>query len=173
MFAVETNNGVTTLTLSHPPVNAISEEWIRSFDAKLDALAAGPRCGVLHIRSDQKVFCAGADIKERAGMSYDVGEHTTLNRLVASMFYAVKDCPKPVICAVNGPAVGAGFVLVTEEALLRSDLRALSSWINAQPEWSDMPFILLTHRGGGLERNPDAGHRVPPGPGLSPKPIGS
>ena len=52
---------------------------------------------------------------------------------------------------------GAGFVLVTEEALLRSDLRALSSWINAQPEWSDMPFILLTHRGGGLERNPDAG----------------
>ena len=37
---------------------------------------------------------------------------------------------------------GAGFVLVTEEALLRSDLRALSSWINDQPEWSDMPFVL-------------------------------
>ncbi len=52
---------------------------------------------------------------------------------------------------------GAGFVLLTEEALLGSDLRALSSWIGGQPEWSDMPFILLTHRGGGLERNPDAG----------------
>jgi PAS domain S-box-containing protein len=52
---------------------------------------------------------------------------------------------------------GAGFVLVTEEALLGSDLRALSAWINAQPEWSDLPFVLLTHRGGGLERNPDAG----------------
>ena len=64
MFAVETNNAVTILTLSHPPVNAISEEWIRSFDAKLDALVTEPRCGVLHIRSDQKVFCAGADLKE-------------------------------------------------------------------------------------------------------------
>ena len=51
---------------------------------------------------------------------------------------------------------GAGFVLVTEEALLGADLRGLSSWINAQPEWSDMPFVLLTNRGGGLERNPDA-----------------
>ena len=52
---------------------------------------------------------------------------------------------------------GAGFVVVGEEALLGSDLRALSSWIKNQPEWSDMPFILLTHRGGGLERNPEAG----------------
>ena len=52
---------------------------------------------------------------------------------------------------------GAGFVLVAEEALLGSDLRSLSSWIKKQPEWSDLPFILLTHRGGGLERNPDAG----------------
>ena len=52
---------------------------------------------------------------------------------------------------------GAGFVLVTEEALLGADLRPLSQWIGKQPEWSDMPFVLLTHRGGGLERNPDAG----------------
>ena len=52
---------------------------------------------------------------------------------------------------------GAGFVLVTEEALLGADLRGLSTWIKGQPEWSDMPFVLLTHRGGGLERNPDAG----------------
>jgi PAS domain S-box-containing protein len=53
--------------------------------------------------------------------------------------------------------LGAGFVLVTEEALLGADLRALSTWIGNQPEWSDMPFVLLTHRGGGLERNPEAG----------------
>src|SRR6478735_10257542 len=53
-------------------------------------------------------------------------------------------------------AEGAGFVLVTEEALLGSDLRSLSTWIMGQPQWSDMPFVLLTHRGGGLERNPDA-----------------
>ena len=52
---------------------------------------------------------------------------------------------------------GVGFVLVTEEALLGQDLRGLSTWINGQPEWSDLPFVLLTRRGGGLERNPDAG----------------
>ena len=52
---------------------------------------------------------------------------------------------------------GVGFVLVTEEALLGQDLRGISAWINRQPEWSDLPFVLLTRRGGGLERNPDAG----------------
>jgi signal transduction histidine kinase len=51
---------------------------------------------------------------------------------------------------------GAGFGIVTEEALHRADLRPLASWLEAQPEWSDFPFILLTSRGGGLERNPAA-----------------
>ena len=49
-----------------------------------------------------------------------------------------------------------GFVLVTEEALLGRDLRPIASWISKQPEWSDLPFVLLTYKGGGLERNPDA-----------------
>jgi signal transduction histidine kinase/CheY-like chemotaxis protein len=49
-----------------------------------------------------------------------------------------------------------GFVLVSEEALLGRDLRPIASWISKQPEWSDLPFVLLTYKGGGLERNPDA-----------------
>ncbi|MDB5642724.1 MAG: signal transduction histidine kinase [Hyphomicrobiales bacterium] len=49
---------------------------------------------------------------------------------------------------------GAGFVVVTEEELLTADASPLFAWIEAQAEWSDMPFILLTKRGGGLERNP-------------------
>jgi PAS domain S-box-containing protein len=55
---------------------------------------------------------------------------------------------------------GAGFVVVTEEALRTADLRPLSAWIEAQPEWSDLPFILLTGRGGGLERNPAAARQL-------------
>ena len=51
---------------------------------------------------------------------------------------------------------GAGFALITEEALANADLQPLARWIEAQPEWSDFPFILLTQRGGGLERNPSA-----------------
>jgi signal transduction histidine kinase len=51
---------------------------------------------------------------------------------------------------------GVGCALVTEEALEGADLHALASWIQEQPDWSDFPFILLTRRGGGLERNPAA-----------------
>lgn len=54
-------------------------------------------------------------------------------------------------------AVGAGFGLIAEEALVSADVHALARWINGQPEWSDFPFILITQRGGGLERNPAAG----------------
>jgi signal transduction histidine kinase/CheY-like chemotaxis protein len=58
---------------------------------------------------------------------------------------------------VSGLNAGAGFAIVTEEALGGAPLHRLSKWIDEQPEWSDFPFILLTRRGGGLERNPAAG----------------
>src|SRR4051794_17618080 len=53
-------------------------------------------------------------------------------------------------------SAGAGFAVVTEEALRSADLHGLACFIDAQEEWSDFPFILLTERGGGLERNPAA-----------------
>jgi signal transduction histidine kinase len=51
---------------------------------------------------------------------------------------------------------GVGFAVVTEEALAGTNLHPLADWLSGQPEWSDLPFVLLTHRGGGLERNPSA-----------------
>jgi FixJ family two-component response regulator len=51
---------------------------------------------------------------------------------------------------------GAGFAIVTEEALRGADLRDLAGFLADQEEWSDFPFIVLTARGGGLERNPGA-----------------
>ncbi|WP_010184946.1 PAS domain-containing protein [Sphingomonas sp. PAMC 26605] len=51
---------------------------------------------------------------------------------------------------------GAAFAIVTEEALRTADLRDLAAFLADQQEWSDFPFILLTERGGGLERNPGA-----------------
>jgi signal transduction histidine kinase len=57
---------------------------------------------------------------------------------------------------LDGLTEGAGFGLITEEALATADLHGLSAWIEAQPEWSDFPFVLLTQRSGGLERNPVA-----------------
>ncbi|MFC3711050.1 ATP-binding protein [Sphingoaurantiacus capsulatus] len=55
---------------------------------------------------------------------------------------------------------GAAFAVVTEEAIATANLQPLSRWIDEQQEWSDLPFILLTTRGGGLERNPAASRHL-------------
>ena len=53
-------------------------------------------------------------------------------------------------------ALGAGVAVLTDEAIRSADIKGLVSWVGSQPSWSDFPFILLTERGGGLERNPTA-----------------
>ena len=122
MFSVQTNNAVTTLTLNHPPVNAISEEWIRSFDAKLDALAgAEPRCAVLHIRSDQKVFCAGADLKEvRARMDASDGADRMYAYVagIQRLYARIEQLPQVTVAEIAGAAMGGGL-----ELALACDLR--------------------------------------------------
>jgi PAS domain S-box-containing protein len=51
---------------------------------------------------------------------------------------------------------GAGLAVIADEAIKNVDLRRLVGWLNDQPSWSDFPIVLLTHQGGGPERNPDA-----------------
>jgi PAS domain S-box-containing protein len=51
---------------------------------------------------------------------------------------------------------GAGLAVIADEAIKTADLRGLVNWLNGQPSWSDFPIVLLTHQGGGPERNPDA-----------------
>lgn len=53
-------------------------------------------------------------------------------------------------------ALGAGVAVLTDEAIRNADIKGLASWVGSQPPWSDFPFILLTERGGGFERNPTA-----------------
>jgi signal transduction histidine kinase/CheY-like chemotaxis protein len=53
-------------------------------------------------------------------------------------------------------AEGAGVAVVTDDAVRNADIRSLAGWVKSQPPWSDFPFVLLTERGGGLERNPTA-----------------
>src|SRR5665647_1628911 len=121
MFLTHTADAVTTLTLKHPPVNAISEEWVRAFDAKLDELGRGPRFTVLHIRSEQKVFCAGADLKEvRAHMEMADGPDRMyayvagIQRLCAR----IEALPQVTLAEISGAAMGGGF-----ELALACDLR--------------------------------------------------
>lgn len=121
MFLTETADGVTTLTLSHPPVNAISEQWVHTFDAKLDDLARGPRFTVLHIRSDQKIFCAGADLKEvRERMDIADG-HDRMYAYVAGiqrLYARIERLPQVTIAEIGGAAMGGGL-----ELALACDLR--------------------------------------------------
>ena len=51
---------------------------------------------------------------------------------------------------------GAGLAVIADEAIKTADLRGLMRWLGDQPSWSDFPIVLLTHQGGGPERNPDA-----------------
>jgi signal transduction histidine kinase len=60
----------------------------------------------------------------------------------------------PCLCAELDD--GVGVALVVEEALQAPEYPELARWIEAQPAWSDLPIVILAHRGGGLERNPAA-----------------
>jgi enoyl-CoA hydratase len=121
MFRISTKDAIATLTLSRPPVNAISEEWIAEFDAKLDEVASGPACTVLHIRSDQKVFCAGADLKEvRARMDMPDGADRMYAYVacIQRLYARIEQLPQVTLAEIGGVAMGGGL-----ELALACDLR--------------------------------------------------
>ncbi|MBI2716001.1 MAG: enoyl-CoA hydratase/isomerase family protein [Rhizobiales bacterium] len=121
MFLTHTADAVTTLTLSHPPVNAISEQWVATFEANLDQLAGGPPCTVLHIRSDQKVFCAGADLKEvreRMDMADGPDRMYAYVAAIQRLYARIEKLPQVTLAEISGAAMGGGF-----ELALSCDLR--------------------------------------------------
>jgi len=111
-FRLDVADGIATVTFDRPPVNAQNrrtrEELIRIFDTISDR----DDVRVAILTGSGTMFSAGADLKERVDMVHEPGDYVRHNRLVREFFYAVTDCTKPVIAAVNGPALGAGFVLM-------------------------------------------------------------
>jgi enoyl-CoA hydratase len=103
---------VATVTLDRPPVNAFNRAIRQQVIDTFDALHDRDDVRAIVLTGHGKVFCAGADIKERAQLTPEAGLDGRLNRLVREVFYSVMECGKPVIAAVNGPALGAGFALV-------------------------------------------------------------
>lgn len=121
MFLTDTAAAVTTLTLNHPPVNVISEEWVSAFEAILDRLARRPGCAVLHIRSSQKVFCAGADLKEVRQRMETRGGADSMYAYVAGiqrLYARIERLPLVTIAEIGGAAMGGGL-----ELALACDLR--------------------------------------------------
>ncbi|WP_158746615.1 enoyl-CoA hydratase/isomerase family protein [Acidisphaera sp. L21] len=125
-FQVEVADHVATVTIAAPPVNAqdrlFREECVRIFDV----LGAETDIRAIVLAADGRAFSAGADLSERAGILAEPGGYARHNRLVRAAFDCIIECPKPVIAAVNGAAIGAGCVLallcdiliVAEEAFL-------------------------------------------------------
>jgi enoyl-CoA hydratase len=111
-FRLDVADGIATVTFDRPPVNAQNrrtrEELIRVFDTLSDR----DDVRVAILTGTGNMFSAGADLKERVDLVHEPGDYVRHNRLVREFFYAVTDCSKPVIAAVNGPAIGAGFVLM-------------------------------------------------------------
>jgi enoyl-CoA hydratase len=111
-FRFDVADGIATVTFDRPPVNAQNrrtrEELIRVFDTISDR----DDVRVAILTGAGNMFSAGADLKERVDLVHEPGDYVRHNRLVREFFYAVTDCSKPVIAAVNGPAIGAGFVLM-------------------------------------------------------------
>lgn len=97
------------LTLDRPhAANAIDTEMARELLQVFTQLAEVPsdlRC-LLLTGAGEKAFCAGGDLKERAGMSDEawLAQHVIMERVIA----AILDCPFPVIAVVNGAAFGGG-----------------------------------------------------------------
>jgi enoyl-CoA hydratase len=121
MISLDIAAHVATLTLSRAPVNAISEEWLQLFETRLDELAARSDWNVLHIRSDQKVFCAGADIDQiRARIEAPDGPDRMYSYVagIQRLYNRIDALPQVTLAEIGGAAMGGGL-----ELALSCDLR--------------------------------------------------
>jgi len=103
--------GVLTLTLNRPErLNALNTALIEGLAAGIKRAAAEPGCRAVLITGAGRGFCAGADLANRAfapgEARPDLGQ--ALERGINPLIRAVRNLPKPIVCAVNGPAAGAG-----------------------------------------------------------------
>jgi enoyl-CoA hydratase len=103
---------IATVTMDRPPVNAQNRQAREELMRVFDEISARDDVRVAILTASGKLFSAGADVKERVGIAQEPADYIRNNRLVREYFYAVSDCTKPVICAVNGGAFGAGFALM-------------------------------------------------------------
>ena len=106
-------NCLAVLTLNRPAVaNAFNTEMgkeLRNFWTGLNEYPGELRC-ILVTGAGERAFCAGADLKERREMSDS--DWRAQHAIFEEAFYAMMDCPVPIIAAVNGAAYGGGFEMV-------------------------------------------------------------
>jgi enoyl-CoA hydratase/carnithine racemase len=121
---LEVDGGIATIRLDRPKMNALNAAMQEELRAASAEATADPAIRAVVIYGGERVFAAGADVKEMAGMSY--AEMAARSGPLQSAFTAVARIPKPVIAAITGYALGGGcelalcadFRVCAENALL-------------------------------------------------------
>lgn len=114
MLLTDVSNGVATMTLARPPVNAISEEWVSQFNSILETLEDRDDWTVLLVRSNLNVFCAGADLaemRERMAMADCSERSVAFTKALQDAFGRIERLSRPSIAEIGGAAMGGGFEL--------------------------------------------------------------
>jgi enoyl-CoA hydratase len=115
------DGAIATLTLNRPDArNALNDPMCE--DLRRIASEVDPDIRLVFVRGSGPVFCAGADVKERAGMSVDQVRARRLKAFAA--YHAIESLPMPVVAVVHGAALGSGveiaaacdFIVATPEA---------------------------------------------------------
>ena len=124
-FDLDISDGVATVKLSRPDkLNALTFDAYADLRDLLGELPHRGDVRVLVVTGSGRGFCSGGDVDEIIGELQNMGAAQLLEftRMTGAVTKALRECPLPVIAAVNGVAAGAGSVVA-----LASDFRLLSS----------------------------------------------
>jgi enoyl-CoA hydratase/carnithine racemase len=114
------SSGVALVLMDRPPVNAVDQAMYRAladFFSAPDRACPGVKAIVLAGKG--KHFCGGNDLDEFATMTPDNGTERMWR--VREAFFAIMDCPVPVIAAVHGVALGTGLAIAASCDLVVAD----------------------------------------------------
>ena len=106
LVRLEVKDGVGTIRLDRPPMNAINRELTRELRAAAAEAAERDDVGAVVLYGGEKVFAAGADVKMMADLS--PAEAKPVITFLQEVFNLVEDIPKVTIAAVTGYALGGG-----------------------------------------------------------------
>ncbi len=103
---------VAIVMLNNPPVNALSRTLTLELARVMDVLSETDSVRAVVLSAEGKIFCAGADLKGRKDVIKGAGDLPQHSRYTRECFHAIRECAKPVVCAINGAALGAGLAIV-------------------------------------------------------------